>query len=140
MTPPFPPTLPGPAIAAALLGLISATIPVIAVLFVLLMSGGDLDAAGWLSLLVPLGLSASLFAGGILLLLGRSWLALSLPAAVLTAVAVAGYLGGGLVGPFVGVSFLVPLATAVLAALTGVRRWVAECRRLRAASSSVAAS
>ncbi|MDP9390415.1 MAG: hypothetical protein M3P89_03310 [Actinomycetota bacterium] len=143
MTPPFrptPPTLPGPAIAAAVLGLVSATVPVLTVLFLVLMSAGDLDPAGWLSLLVPLGMSALLAAGGILLLLGRSWLALCLPAAALTGVALAGYLLGGAVGPFVQFSILVSLATAVLAALPGVRRWVAACQRLRAALPPVAAS
>ena len=84
MTPHSSPTLPGPAVAAALLGLVSATSPVLAVLLVV-VAAGDVDAASALSPLPPLGMSAELAGGAVLLLSGRSWPGLALPAAVLAA-------------------------------------------------------
>lgn len=140
MPPPSSPKPPGPAVAAALLGLVSASFPVLAVLLVLVMAAGDVDAAFALSLLPPLGMSAWLAGGAVLLLLGRSWRGLALPAAVLAVLALYGLVIGGLGGPFVLGAFLVALATAVLAALPGVRHWVAERRRLRAVLPTGSAS
>jgi hypothetical protein len=129
---------PGPAIAAAVLGVVSATVPALALLFVAVMAGSELweSDAAWL--LVPVVLVAGLIAGAVLLLLGRSWLALALPAGALTALVLAGYLlggwGGG--GPFGPVSLLAPPATTVLSALPSVRHWVAARRWARALSTA----
>jgi hypothetical protein len=70
---------PGPAIGAAVLGVVSATVPALALLFVAVMAGSELweSDAAWL--LVPVALVARLIARAVLLLLGRSWLALALP-------------------------------------------------------------
>ena len=83
MLPPPSPTrgtIPGPAIAAAVFGLLSAAVPTLAVLFLVLIGWGELDATDWLYLLVPLGLIAGLVVGAVRLLRGRSWLVLAVSA------------------------------------------------------------
>src|SRR5688500_17897814 len=132
MLPPSAPThgtIPGPAIAAAVFGLLSAAVPAFLVLFFVLISGGELDTTAWLQLLVPVGLIAGLVVGAVRLLRGRSWLALAVSAGALTALTLAGFLSGGWGGgPFGLLAVLVPLAAAVLATLPGVRAWVAARR------------
>ena len=132
MLPPPSPThgaIPGAAIAAAVLGLLSAAVPTLVVLFLLLIGGGEFDATDWLQLLVPVVLMAALVVGAVRLLRGRSWLLLTVAAGVLAAVALAGFVSGGWGGgPFGPLATLVPLAAAVLAALPGVRAWVAARR------------
>jgi hypothetical protein len=129
MLPPPSPTrgtIPGAAIAAAVFGLLSAAVPTLWVLFLVLIGWGELDATDWLYLLVPVGLIAALVVGAVRLLRGRSWLVLVVSAGTLAALALAGFLSGGWGGgPFGPLAALVPLVAAVLAALPGVRAWVA---------------
>jgi hypothetical protein len=67
-------------------------------------------------------------------LLGRSWLALALPAGALAALALTGYVMGGWGAGALGVAILLlPVLTAVLALLPRVRRWVAARRQARTA-------
>jgi hypothetical protein len=132
MLPPSSPaqaTIPGPAIAAAVLGLLSAAIPTLLVLLFLVMSWGDLAGTDWASVLIPAVLIAGLVAGAVLLLRGRSWLLLVVSAGALTAAVLAGMLLGGWGGgPFGPLALVAPLVAAVLAALPGVRAWVAARR------------
>jgi hypothetical protein len=132
MLPPPPPThgtIPGPAIAAAVFGLLSAAVPTLLLLFLVLISWGELDALDWLSMLVPVGVIAGLVVGAVRLLRGRSWLMLVVFAAALSAVVLAGFVSGGWGGgPFGPLAMLIPLVAAVLAALPSVRAWVAARR------------
>jgi hypothetical protein len=65
-------------------------------------------------------------------LLGRSWLALALPAGAPAALALTGYVMGGW-GAFGVAILLLPVLTAVLSLLPRVRRWVAARRQARTA-------
>jgi hypothetical protein len=126
-------TPPAPAIAAAVLGLLSAGVPAVFALIALAFSGGEFGGGGWLLVVVPVVLLAGLFVGGVLLLTGRSWLALALPAGALAALVLTGYLMGGWdAGAFGVLTVLVPLLTTVLAVLPRVRQWVAARRAARA--------
>ena len=101
----------------------------------LAFSNGHYDDGNWLVFTVPAVLAAWLLVGALLLLLGRSWLAVFLPAAALVVVLVWVILAEGLIEDAGGVAVVVwalPTVTAVLAALPGVRRWVAA-RRLAGA-------
>jgi hypothetical protein len=125
--------VPGPAIAAAVLAVLSATVPGLLVLVLLALYAGEAGAQEWLWLLVPAGLAVALVVGAVLLLLGRSWLALVVPAGAVVALVVAVFVlgDGGRLGPFAVLSVLVPLAAAVLGALPGVRQWVRDRRTPR---------
>src|SRR3712207_6217146 len=96
-SPPSPATatIPGPAVAAAVFGLLSAVVPALLVLFLVFISWGELDATDWLFLLVPVGLIAGLVVGAVRLLRGRSWLVLAVSAGALAALALAGFVSGG---------------------------------------------
>ncbi len=126
-------TPPAPAIAAAVLALLSAVVPTFfAPLIALTFSGGAVGDGGWLVILVPVVLLLALPVGAVLLLLGRSWLALALPAGAVTAVLLAGYVMGGRAAGASGALVLVaPLITTVLAAMPRVRGWVAARRAAR---------
>jgi hypothetical protein len=117
---------------AALLAAPLAVLSAVAVAFfgviALAFSNGDLSNGAWLFVAVPAVLSLWLLGGALLLLLGRSWLALFLPAAALTLVVVWGVLDGTLgdgTGGFLVLAWALPGVTAVLAVLPGVRRWIA---------------
>jgi hypothetical protein len=103
----------------------------------LAFSNGDLTGDRWLFVAVPALLAVVLVLGALLLLLGRSWLALVVPAAALSLVVVAAVLYGSLgdgTGGFLVLTWALPGISAVLAALPGVRRWVAarkDARRTR---------
>jgi hypothetical protein len=122
-------TPPVPALLAAPLALVTALavgfFSVLAVAF----SNGQFDDGGWLVVVLPTVLAVGLVLGVILLLLGRSWLVLTVLAGALAAVLLGGELIGtwdtGTVGP---VAALFPAGAAVLAALPGVRHWVAVRR------------
>ena len=133
--------LPGTAIAAAVLAMFSATFPAFFTLLMVIITAGELAATDWLFMLIPVLLSAGLVVGAVLLLLGRSWLALTLPAGALTVIVLAAYLDGASVGsPFYALSMLFALHTAVLAALPDVRRWVAGRRQAATATGPAAGS
>jgi hypothetical protein len=88
----------------------------------------------WLFIAVPAVLSIWLVGGALLLLLGRSWLAVFLPAACLGVVVVWGIMAGALGpdnGPFLVLVWALPIVTAVLTALPGVRRWVRARKQAR---------
>ena len=123
---------PVPAIAAAVLGLLSAFVPAVFALAAFAFSGGEFEGNAWLLLAVPLLLVVGLLVGGVLLLTGRSWRVLGVSAGALTALLVFGYASGGWGGGGFGVlTVLVPLLTTVLAVLPRVRSWVAARRALR---------
>jgi hypothetical protein len=125
---------PVPAVAAALLGLISAGATALLALLALAFSNGEFGGGGWLVVATPVVLMVGLVVGAVLLLLGRSWLALALPAGALAALAVTGYaMGGWGAGAFGVAILLLPVLTAVLALLPRVRRWVAARRQARTA-------
>jgi hypothetical protein len=127
---------PVPAVAAALLGLISAGATALLALLALAFSNGQFGGGGWLVVATPVVLMVGLVVGAVLLLLGRSWLALALPAGALAALAVTGYVMGGWgagAGAFGVAILLLPVLTAVLALLPRVRRWVAARRQARTA-------
>src|SRR4051794_23897887 len=92
---------PVAAIVAAVLGLVSCALPALFLLVVLALAGpGGLADTAWLAYTLPLLLVAGLVTGAVLLLLGRSWLALAVPAGVLLALmVVARVLGGWGSGP-----------------------------------------
>jgi hypothetical protein len=70
--------------------------------------------------------------GVVRLLLGRSWLALAVPAGALAALLFAAELIGWWdTGMVDSLGALLPGCVAVLAVLPGVRRWVADRRVLR---------
>jgi hypothetical protein len=125
-------TPPVPAIAAVVLALVSAGVPALFGLLALAFSGGRFEGGGVLLFVVPVVLLAGLGVGAVLLLLGRSWLALALSAGALTALVLTGYLMGGWGGGSFGVLTLaIPLITTVLTALPRVRGWVAARRQVR---------
>lgn len=124
-------TPPVAAIVAAPLALMSALVPGFFVLVALGFSGGRLTAQEWLVLLLPAVFVLGLLVGAVLLLLGRSWLVLALASGGLAAVLLGGMLLGGWAEGALGFGLttaVLPLATAVLAALPAVRRWVAVRR------------
>jgi len=125
---------PAAAIVAAVLGLLSCAIPAVLLLVVLALSGpGGLEDADWVDYALPLVLMCGLVAGAVLLLLGRSWLALAVAAAVLLALMlVARWLGGWGGGPFFFLGWVAPVLAVVLSSLPGVRSWVAGRRAERA--------
>lgn len=127
-------TPPVPAIAAAVLGLLSAFVPAVFLLAAVAFSGGKFEGSGWLLIVVPVLLFLGLLVGGVLLLTGRSWWVLAVAAGVLTALLFYGFASGGWgAGAFGVITVVVPLVTAVLAALPRVRSWVAARRSARAA-------
>jgi hypothetical protein len=125
-------TPPTAAILAAPLALLSSLAVAFFSVLALAFSNGQFAGGGWLIILVPAVLAVVLVVGVILLLLGRSWLALAVPAGALGAVLVAAELTGwwdtGMVSLIVA---LPPVGAAVLAALPGVRGWVAARRAAR---------
>jgi hypothetical protein len=125
---------PAAAIVAAVLGLISCAIPAVLLLVVLALSGpGGLEDAAWVDYALPLVLMCGLVAGAVLLLLGRSWLALAVAAGVLLALMLAArWLGGWGGGPFFFLGWVAPVLAVVLSSLPGVRSWVAGRRAERA--------
>jgi hypothetical protein len=123
---------PVPALLATPLALLAALVVGFFSFIALAFSNGQFGDGGWLVVLTPAVLAMSLLVGVVLLLLGRSWLALVVPAgalaAVLLAAEVLGWWDTGLVTPL---GSLVPGGAAVLAALPGVRSWVAARRVAR---------
>jgi hypothetical protein len=102
----------------------------------LAFSNGDLDDGAWLFIAVPAVLSLWLLVGALLLLLGRSWLAVFVPAAGLALVVVWGILDGTIGednGAFLVLVWALPIVTALLTALPGVRRWIAARKLARLA-------
>jgi len=126
--------IPWAAIAAAVLALPTAFVLVVVGWGALLFANERADGAVWVVLLISVAWLAGLLVAATRLLLGRSWAALAMTAGTVAALMVVGLLRGGLgAGPFGfgTLAALVSLATTVLAALPGVRRWVAERRRER---------
>jgi hypothetical protein len=125
-------TPPVPAIAAAALGLLSAFVPAVFALAAVAFSGGQFEGSAWLLIAVPIVLFLGLLVGGVLLLLGRSWSVLTGTAGVMTVLLFYGFASGGWgAGAFGILTVVVPLVTAVLAALPRVRSWVAARRGAR---------
>ncbi len=128
---------PVAALLAAPLALLSAVVVAFFAVIALAFSGGDLSDGGWLFVSVPAALAIVLLVGVLLLLLGRSWLALTLPAGALALSVVAAILNGTLgdgTGSSLVLVWALPGISAVLAALPGVRRWVAQRKQARRAS------
>jgi hypothetical protein len=119
---------PAAAIAAAVLGLVSCALPLLFLLIGVALSDPDsLEQPGWIDFALPAVLICGLVAGGLLLLVGRSWLALAVAAGVLIALMLAARaLGGWGGGPFFFLGWVPPVLTLVLSALPGVRGWVAD--------------
>jgi CHASE2 domain-containing sensor protein len=127
---------PVPALLAVPFAVLSALAVAFFGFIALAFSNGDLDDGVWLFIAVPAVLSAWLLVGALLLLLGRSWLAVFLPAAGLGVMVIWGILVGALGadnGAFLVLVWTLPIVTAVLAVLPGVRRWVTVRRRARRA-------
>ena len=122
------------ALLAAPLAVLSALAVAFFGLIALAFSNGQLDHGVWLFIAVPAVLSVWLVFGALLLLLGRSWLAVFLPAAGLSVVVIWGILAGALGadnGAFLILVWALPIVTAVLTVLPPVRRWVAARKRAR---------
>ena len=129
---------PAAAFVAALLALLTVLGVGLFELIALAFSNGEFGDGGWVVVTVPLLLVVALVAGVVLLLTGRSWLALLLPAAAIAVfLLVVGASGGATVE--LALVAVVPAVAALLCALPGVRRWVAE-RRGRAPSGLPAGS
>jgi hypothetical protein len=125
---------PVAALLAAPLAVLSAIAVAFFGLIALAFSNGDLNDWAWLFIAVPAVLSLWLLVGALLLLLGRSWLAVFLPAAGLALVVVWGILDGTLGednGAFLVLVWALPIVTAVLTVLPGVRRWIAAHKLAR---------
>ena len=123
------PSIPVPAIAAAVLGVLSAFVPAVFALAAFALTGGDLDDNVWLLIAVPIVLVLGLLTGAVLLLTGRSWWVLAASAGALSALLFYGYASGGWGGgPFGVLTLVIPLLTTVLAVLPRVRDWVAARR------------
>lgn len=124
---------PVAAIIAAVLGLVSCALPMLFLLVVLALAGpGGLADTAWLIYTLPLLLVAGLVTGAVLLLVGRSWLVLAVPAGVLLALmVVARALGGWGAGPIWLLGWAAPGLAVVLSALPVVRRWVAGRKAAR---------
>jgi hypothetical protein len=122
---------PVAALLAAPLAVLSALAVAFFGLIALAFSDGDLDDWAWLFVAVPAVLSVWLLVGALLLLIGRSWLAVFLPAAGLAVVVIWGVLEGTLGGDngaFLVSVWALPIATALLTVIPGVRRWIAARR------------
>ena len=123
---------PFPALLAAPLALMTALAVGYFSVLAMAFSNGQFGNGGWLVVLVPALLAVGLVVAVLLLLLGRSWLVLVVLAGALAAV----LLGGELVGTWdtgsvVPIAVLFPAGAAGLAALPGVRHWVADRRAER---------
>ena len=119
---------------AAPLAVLSAVAVAFFGFLALAFSNGDLTGDRWLFVAVPAVLAVVLVLGALLLLLGRSWLALFVPAAALSLVVVAAVLYGSLgdgTGGFLVLTWALPGVSAVLTALPRVRRWVAARKDAR---------
>ena len=135
---PSPPVLsrrpPLAAFLAAALAVLAAVAVALFGFIALAFSNGDFSGGGWLLVAVPAVLSIVLVLGAVLLLLGRSWLALFLPAAALSLSVVTsslyGALGDGTGGALL-FAWALPGISAVLAVLPPVRRWVAARKDAR---------
>jgi hypothetical protein len=122
---------PVAALLAAPLAVLSALAVAFFGLIALAFSDGDLDDWAWLFVAVPAVLSVWLLVGALLLLIGRSWLAVFLPAAGLAVVVIWGVLEGTLGGDngaFLVSVWALPIGTALLTVIPGVRRWIAARR------------
>ncbi|WP_138735558.1 hypothetical protein [Modestobacter excelsi] len=118
---------PAVAFVAALLALLTVLGVGLFELIALAFSDGQFGDGGWVVVTVPLLLMVALVAGAALLLTGRSWLALLLPAAAIAVfLLVVGTSGSTTVE--LAVMAVVPAVAALLCALPGVRRWVAARR------------
>jgi hypothetical protein len=118
---------PAAALVAAPLALFTGLGVGLFELIALAFSNGEFGDGGWLVVTVPLLLIGWLVVGVVLLLTGRSWLTLVLPAAGLALFLLVTGAANGAVVELATVA-VVPVATAVLGALPGVRRWVAARR------------
>ena len=124
---------PAAAIVAAVFGLVSCAIPGLFLVIALALSESDsLEQPAWIDVALPLALVCGQVAGAVLLLLGRSWLALAAAAGVLIALMIAGHALGWGGGPFFFPGWFPPVLTVVLSSLPGVRGWVADRRAERA--------
>jgi hypothetical protein len=122
---------PVAALLAAPLAVLSALAVAFFGLIALAFSDGDLDDWAWLFVAVPAVLSVWLLVGALLLLIGRSWLAVFLPAAGLAVVVIWGVLEGTLGGDngaFLVSVWALPIVTALLTVIPAVRRWIAARR------------
>jgi hypothetical protein len=121
-------------LCAAVLALPTAFVLIVLGWVAVVLADNRADGGVWAVLLVGVGWVVGLLAGAIRLLLGRSWLALAVPAGLLTVLLVVGtargMLGSG-TDAFGTFSLILALATTVLAALPGTRRWVAVRRQER---------
>ena len=127
---------------AALLAVPAAVLSALAcglfALLALAFSDGQYDDGSWLVVTVPVLLALWLLVGAVLLLLGRSWLAVSLPAAGLAVFLGWVVLSEDLVADSDGVAVAIwalPAVTALAAVLPGVRRWVTARRTGRPADT-----
>ena len=124
---------PVAAILAAPLAVVTALAVAFFSVLALAFSNGQFGDGGWVFVLLPIVLAVGLVVGVILLLLGRSWLVLTVLAGALAAVLLGSeFLGAWDTGSVVPVAALFPAGAAGLAALPGVRRWVAARRAGRA--------
>ena len=115
------------AFVAALLALVTVLGVGLFELLALAFSNGEFGGGGWLVVTVPLLLVVWLIAGLVLLLTGRAWLALLLPAAgIAVFLVVVGATGGATVE--LATVAVIPAVAAVLCALPDVRGWVAARR------------
>jgi hypothetical protein len=124
---------PVAAVVAAVLGLVSCALPMLLLLVVLALAGpGGLEDAAWVDYTLPLLLVCGLVVGAVLLLIGRSWLALAISAGLLLVLmVVARVLGGWGGGPIWLLGWVAPGLAVVLSALPGVRRWIGERKAAR---------
>jgi hypothetical protein len=137
--PPAPAVTRRPPVAALLaapLAVLSAAVVALFSFLALAFSNGDLTGNRWMIVAVPAALSIVLVVGAVLLLVGRSWLALVLPAGALSLAVVVSILSGSLgedTGGFLALCWALPGVSAVLGSLPGVRRWTAARREARRA-------
>ena len=119
---------PVAALLAAPLAVLSALAVAFFGMIALAFSNGDLNDGAWLFIAIPAVLSLWLLVGAVLLVLGRSWLAVFVPAAALALVVIWGILDGTLGednGAFLVLVWALPIVTALLTVLPAVRRWIA---------------
>ena len=125
---------PVAALLAAPLALLSALAVAFFGMIALAFSNGDHDDGAWLFIAIPAVLSLWLLVGAVLLVLGRSWLAVFVPAAALALVVIWGILDGTIGednGAVLVLVWALPIVTALLTALPGVRRWIAARKLAR---------